>query len=423
MLQATVGCCGGVWLGRKCTCELPQLRRAADESASFRLSVRVLSASIPALAAPGILMRQRPRVEVSLGGARKETELGEFSGGGGASSEGRWRRSTDGCAALQVGGEGGAGAAHSAAIGCPWRFGDTLTFAAHLPDLSGPGLRVRLRSQSDVRLGPLQLELARTGDLGACLVDLRQRVLPACVLERRCEAGGSTDEGCRVWESPVLVLPLAGEDGLAAHVAAVFGVTADPDALLRLASDAERPLAERVATPLRELVRDPVLRLASLANERSLQKCRSFSASSQSTERGSEDEDDHSPSAFAADALARPVSDASFCAPLPGPPGSVRAAEAAAVRTALGAAGDRPAAPGAEELRAPCPAPASVRLQTPDLEPDGWVSLQSAGGRTFWHHTSLGPAPWDAEPPGGCAKPHWNDLGELHERFRLRPSF
>merc|ERR1712032_1228771 len=29
---------------------------------------------------------------------------------------------------------------------------------------------------------------------------------------------------------------------------------------------------------------------------------------------------------------------------------------------------------------------------------DGWVSWQAAGGRTFWHHTSLGPPPWDGMP-------------------------
>eukprot|EP00928_Gymnodinium_smaydae_P083868 TRINITY_DN67106_c0_g1_i1.p1 TRINITY_DN67106_c0_g1~~TRINITY_DN67106_c0_g1_i1.p1 ORF type:complete len:597 (+),score=62.98 TRINITY_DN67106_c0_g1_i1:136-1791(+) len=30
-----------------------------------------------------------------------------------------------------------------------------------------------------------------------------------------------------------------------------------------------------------------------------------------------------------------------------------------------------------------------------ELAPDGWVSHRTPEGRIFWHHTSLGPAPWD----------------------------
>lgn len=30
-----------------------------------------------------------------------------------------------------------------------------------------------------------------------------------------------------------------------------------------------------------------------------------------------------------------------------------------------------------------------------DLEPDGWICNMRSNGRTFWHHTDLGPAPWE----------------------------
>lgn len=32
------------------------------------------------------------------------------------------------------------------------------------------------------------------------------------------------------------------------------------------------------------------------------------------------------------------------------------------------------------------------------LPSEGWISRQAADGRTFWHHTSLGPPPWDLMP-------------------------
>jgi len=35
-------------------------------------------------------------------------------------------------------------------------------------------------------------------------------------------------------------------------------------------------------------------------------------------------------------------------------------------------------------------------LPGPEAAPDCWVSWVAPGGRTFWHHTALGPAPWEA---------------------------
>jgi len=35
-------------------------------------------------------------------------------------------------------------------------------------------------------------------------------------------------------------------------------------------------------------------------------------------------------------------------------------------------------------------------LRSPDVCSEGWVSTEGKSGRVFWHHTSLGPAPWEA---------------------------
>lgn len=362
MLQATLaGFCGGL-VGHQCSnCELPNLRCGADETAAFRLSVRVLSASVPALAEPGLFHRQRPRAEVSLRESRKETEFAEFASGYGTNR----RLRVQGLAAC---GEAAPSAA-TAAFDCPWHFGDTLVFTACLADVRGPGLRLRLRSHSDIRLGPVQLELARIGDLGSCMVDLRRKVLPACIPERQCggrglgarrgDAGGGGDY--QVWESPVLVIPLVNDSGVAAHVAVTFGVTSDPELLLRLASDAERPLAEKMVRPLRLLVEDQGW--ANCATEPGTARCSFDSESSDSPEP-------HSAWQELADMEARNVG--SFCTPLRRSLGSSHAVEAAPAAAAgrSGPTGDRaprllglpPPAAGPRRRRRPQPTSALADL-------------------------------------------------------------
>ena len=42
-----------------------------------------------------------------------------------------------------------------------------------LPELTSCGLSLRVRTRSDMRLGPLQLDLARPSQVGCCTLDMR----------------------------------------------------------------------------------------------------------------------------------------------------------------------------------------------------------------------------------------------------------
>ncbi|CAK0848908.1 unnamed protein product, partial [Prorocentrum cordatum] len=178
---------------------------------SFRVSVRVVAASIPGLAAPGVLSH-RPFLEASLGESRKATEFADFA------------REPEGAAWRE----------------CPWRFSDTLTFRARAADVAGPGVKISLKARRDVVLGPVQLEM-QSADIGEGVVDLRGQALPAC---------GWGEATCpSEWASPVLLVPLVhvrggicgAEAGLGekvAHLAVVVSVDADPEEVLLAAARA-----------------------------------------------------------------------------------------------------------------------------------------------------------------------------------------
>lgn len=38
-------------------------------------------------------------------------------------------------------------------------------------------------------------------------------------------------------------------------------------------------------------------------------------------------------------------------------------------------------------------------LPPPEQSPEGWISRKGPGGRIFWHHKALGPAPWEQQVP------------------------
>lgn len=257
MINAVTMLGGGMWVQRKLgEIALPTISRPVDDEGSFKLSVHVHAASVPGLADPSLLTRERPRIEVVLGQARKETELGDYRDTTARSCEDAEPAGRFGTPSLSA---------------CPWQFGDTLTFTATKNDILGPGAQVWLRTQGEMRFGTLfQMNMSSTTDVGVCSVDLRRRVLPACVqksMPGADAAGGAGGEHLVLWETPVMVLPLTHIGGRGAgaasersfvigeavgHVALSFAVNADPEMLLQSATMATMPLHVRAVQPLRD---------------------------------------------------------------------------------------------------------------------------------------------------------------------------
>jgi len=241
---------------------------------TFKVSVRVHAASVPALAEPGRMLKMKMRLGASLGGVDKETEDADFAG---PESKSAWFTRRDEAATPSHAGEsrqstersysskfGAAASRGSDAEWAAWRFGDTLTFAARASDLLDSGMRLRLHVQSDVCLGPVQVQMPHsTQDLGEAVVDLRHRVFPAAVASWSpppflngidCEFEAETS-----WETPALVFPLASindspmsgvEVSVPANVALSFSVNVDPEVLMREVDEASRPLPYKVARDL-----------------------------------------------------------------------------------------------------------------------------------------------------------------------------
>jgi len=227
MFQAVAAVSGGMWLKQKLDdVPWPHLRRAVDPNASFRLSVRVVSASAPGLGSPGILAKQRPFLEVAVGDSSKQTEIADFS---------RDKEGSKVC-----GGE----------PDFPWRFGDTISFKTRLQDVLGSDLRLTLRSRSDVVMGPVQLEL-QAAEVGTAILDLRNPVLSNCVEQER-------DLGNRCWDSPTTSVPLyapvknlrdALKEGnrpfeVVGHVAVIFSVDTDPEDILAAVGPPRKSVAD-----------------------------------------------------------------------------------------------------------------------------------------------------------------------------------
>lgn len=51
-----------------------------------------------------------------------------------------------------------------------------------------------------------------------------------------------------------------------------------------------------------------------------------------------------------------------------------------------------------------------VPLQDPDVSPDGWVSARGPNGRKYWHSLALGPPPWEADDAPAAAAPRTQSL-------------
>jgi len=286
-----------------------------EEGTACKISVRVHTASVPSLGEPGRMVRPRLRLEAAFAGAWKETEDADFAGPHqqlqsdvascvasrcssrmSCSSSATLRRSgsapglrTAGCAKRSADVHNNTATVGDIAESCLWRFGDTLTFAVRPGDLLSGGMTLRLHVQSGMRLGPLHVEMPHSvQDLGEAVIDLRRRVLPACVpswppgWEPDCGLPGDRDDWrpggaeCELecppaWETPALVVPLTRLDksplsgvavSIVARVALSFSVNVDPMALLREIEDAEKPLKDKFADRLAACLLAPLTPLS-----------------------------------------------------------------------------------------------------------------------------------------------------------------
>lgn len=247
MIQAAATFGAGIMaaqkIGSSCGCQGPlpscRLRNAGDdEGTNFKLAVHVHAAAAPELNEPGMLMRPRPQLQALLGDVRTETAFADY-----ASPDERAK------SGLSNGKAAFLGASEATLAECAWRFGDTLTFNVGLSDILGEGLWLQLCARSDLCLGPLQMQLPSTQELGETMLDLRRRVLPACEPAVSSGNRGFGGTGRPEWTSPTLVVPLTrrglgSQMAIVARVVVSFSVNVDPEVLLRDARCVEQPFVE-----------------------------------------------------------------------------------------------------------------------------------------------------------------------------------
>lgn len=254
------------------TCsQWPSCSASVKSDVDFKINVRVHAASVPLLRDQGRVVRFRVSLLVSFAGSEKETEVADFceSANGAACDSGE----------LALKGESQNPATDSTSGDCRqvpanvwanWRFGDSLAFCARARDLLGPAMRLRLRMQSDVCLGPLRVQLPHSQqDLGEVAVDLRRRVLPAAAVVSKASTTAPC-AGCALqlpseWETPAyafpLVVPCDPCAGAAASepafVVVSFTINNDPLAILRTARCMQMPFSQRVVDRFTSCVEVP----------------------------------------------------------------------------------------------------------------------------------------------------------------------
>lgn len=228
--HAASKCCGGAVCSRS----------IAGNDARFTLSVRVLSASLPTLVPPSMLLMQQLFVEISWGRERRETMFAVHTG------------AHDLMEGMNCGSPCIRASADSDRVATwPWRFNDTFLFAATLEDLLGPGIHVRLKVTNEIQFGFTRLQVSQVREIGSFSLDVRHTVLPACsTIRPDFVAGGAVgDVVVHAWGSPTLVVPLvsdrrgvlrlSSQDNAAGHVALSFSTTVDPQELERCAANAD----------------------------------------------------------------------------------------------------------------------------------------------------------------------------------------
>jgi hypothetical protein len=359
---------------------LPQIGLGSmGDALSFKLSIRIISASVPALGQPGVWSRQRPRLEVHLGDTQKETEFADYAG-------------DDNTNGLD---------------NCPWKFGETLTFVCRESDVLSPGLRINLRSHSDFQLGPVQFQFASVTELGEVSLDIRRRALPACIGHRHGKDGN--------WESPVLVIPLSHVKGgkcsadhgigeAVAHVTLAFGVDTDPEAILAAVDMDSRGVANVLGvSDVINWMEKPwdVAWLDPTQDEAAEGNCNpdNFSTYHKQDLMG-----DLAPDGWIAHVApnGRKFWHHKTLGPAPWEAKAGRLSSAAPLVQATSAQrGYTPPSTLQDRTHMRSKPDTHRKPKTivdgPDLDPDGWVSHQGPDGRIFWHHLALGPPPWGGQ--------------------------
>ncbi|CAJ1432872.1 unnamed protein product [Effrenium voratum] len=255
-----------------------------------------------------------------------------------------------------------------------------LTFAVTMEDLTGPGLKLRLRVVTDTTFGFLQFA-ARPADVGEATLDLQKRILPSCLQQTL-----KSDKRRSVWVSPIMPVPLAHMKGgmlgaetklgeAVAHVILHFSLDTDPDYLLDLA----RPPTVKLEQKLRESADEMSRFIDSLPTPKSCCCQPAFG-----------DFDPLDVDAALGRAALRAWSVGEVQQPLPAP----EHCPENWVST-IGPNGRRfwhnlALGPPPWEEDSPTPS-----LPSPEEMPNGWVYHEGADGRRFWHHSDLGPAPWE----------------------------
>mmetsp|Transcript_6352 Transcript_6352/g.14579 ORF Transcript_6352/g.14579 Transcript_6352/m.14579 type:complete len:404 (+) Transcript_6352:68-1279(+) len=371
--------------------KLPKFKRTTEEAASFRLSVRVAAASVPALVKPGWMSSQRPRLEVTIGESQKETELGDYEEGN----------------------------SHAFGLGaskdCPWRFGDTLTFKLHLQDLVGPGLKLKLRAVSDITLGPLQLQMSRIQEVAEASIDLRRRALPGCLPK-------ISADGSKVWGSPLLLVPLSHVKGgvladaqllgdAAATVAISFTVDTDPEVMLEAVDAMTRTVSETLAMKAGGLMRQVYdAPLGWFADDGEKDDAQEVSGPGSTTGLRTLTPGEAQAAADRAKRRSGKVPKASeqpLLAPELEPEGWIsRKGPNGRYHWHHRSLGP---APWEEDPASFCEEPSGGRpsrsisfgpMLGTGLPQESWTSHKGPDGRIFWHNTFLGPAPWEEDSRG-----------------------
>lgn len=369
MFQAAAALSGGVALRQKFQeLPLPTLQKPGEGPQTFKLTVRVLGAAIPGLSGPGAISCERPYLKLSLGDSQKETEFAEHEVG---------------VPIREVG---------AVAKECPWRFSDSLTFRCRVDEVMGPGLKVEMYLRKDVVLWPAKFQM-RPFQVAEGLLDLKSRVLPAC--ERRLDGSPSMDLGTRQFVSPMVLVGMSHVKGgtlgdsvalgeVVAHVAMVFSMDVDPEEVFIAAGWRPGRMAQKVSDTVEATKNRAHQTLADAQNNAAATTMYLGTTLDQKVTSFTRWLDQPSSIQSAANNLG-PI------LPLQALPWAKTASN-----IAPGSPINAEAAKRRAEMRAWAIEQSERSVPDPDLDPDGWVSHRGPDGRQFWHHLSMGPAPWQS---------------------------